>query len=211
VRASSAAKSASPIFRFDATEHVYYDEYGEVLPHITGILEKTGWVDSTWFSEESSIRGTAVHELTAHYDLGALDAASCVSSYRNYLLSHVAAMSMIPHEFYTVEEARVSPAGFGGRPDRTGVIYGLKAVLDGKSGVKPSPARPAGSVASDDATSHGIQTALQAILVAPDLGLPAEAIARFCLYWKPNGKFVLEQHRDRRDFAEAYRILKACC
>ena len=52
-------------FRFDAIRHSYTElATGEERPHITGMLERTGWVDEEWFTEESSERGTAVHSLT---------------------------------------------------------------------------------------------------------------------------------------------------
>lgn len=183
-------------FRFDAGAHEYVElDTGAVLPHITGMLEAAGVVDSTWFTEESCVRGTAVHQLTADYDLGALDLPSCVTPYRGYLLSHVAAMGIIRPEIVAVEEPRVHERyRFGGRPDRAVIAYELKSVLEGKSG---PPAK-----------SHGIQTALQAILEAERWSLPPEHVGRFCLYWQPNGRFKLEEHTRRQDFDEAYRIIR---
>lgn len=182
------------VCRFDAATHTYY-ENGEERPHITGMLQASGWIDDRWYTEESCQRGTEVHSLTADYDLGALDVASCVSRYRGYLLGHVAAMDVVKPEILAVEEPSISPLGFGGRPDREVRAWGLLAVLEGKSG---GPER-----------AHSIQTALQAILVAPKHRLPAESIARYCLYWKPTGKYKLEEHTDARDFGEAYRIIAA--
>jgi hypothetical protein len=189
-------------FRFDALNHEYIDRHtGIVYPHITGMLEATGWIDDTWFTEESCERGTAVHRLTADYDLGALDVESCVSAFRGYLLSHVAAMTSLRAmglEVLSVEQPAVHPTlRFGGRPDRVIVFAGAKGILEGKSG---APER-----------SHQIQTALQAILVADDHQLPAHLMTRYCLYWKANGKYKLEIHRDRRDFDEAGRIIRSCC
>jgi hypothetical protein len=80
----------SAVFRFDAVNHEYIDpSSGSVFPHITGMLQQTGWIDDTWYTEESSARGRAVHRLTADFDLGALHVDSCVSRYRPYLLGHV--------------------------------------------------------------------------------------------------------------------------
>ena len=57
-------------FRFDALNHEYIAlDTGEMLPHITGMLETAGLVDDLWFTEESSECGTCVHSLTAQYDL----------------------------------------------------------------------------------------------------------------------------------------------
>ena len=190
---------AEPIrFRFDAIEHAYTDlETGDVLPSITQMLLRTGWVDDTWFSEASCERGTEVHRLTAEYDLGALDIDSCVSPYRGYLLSHVKAMSIMRATVLEVEVPKVHPVlRFGGRPDRVLIAWGARAVCDGKSG---APAK-----------SHAIQLALQAILDSTDALLPPEHIVRYALYWRPDGKFKLEEFKNRRDFDEARRILKVC-
>jgi hypothetical protein len=194
-------------FRFNAIEHAYIDlSTGAVLPHITGMLQQAGWIDDTWMTEESSIRGTAVHRLTADYDLGALHVESCVSRHRGYLLGHVKAMGISRPEILSVEEPIVHPAHrFGGRPDRVVKMFGLHGVLEIKSGVRPSPPR------AGEPTSHELQTALQAILVAADLNLPAELVARFCLYLKANGRFKLEEHKQQRDFDYARRIIREWC
>ena len=191
---------ASAAFRFDESTHKYCDLItGEVFPHITGMLNVTGWIDDRWFSEESCDRGKAVHKLTADYDLGALtNVETCVSRYKGWLLGHVAAMRAIRPVWLGVEEPIAHPKHrFGGRPDRVGTIYALAGVLEVKSG---PPAR-----------GHQIQTALQAILVSGRLRLPDAAVARFALYLTKNGKWKLEQHKERRDFDEAYRIIRVCC
>jgi hypothetical protein len=190
------------LFRFDAANHEYINpSTGLVYPHITGMLEATGWIDDTWFTEEHSARGTAVHRLTADFDLGALDVASCVSRYRGYLLAHVAAMGILKAqglEVLSVEEPIVHPTlGFGGRPDRVIRLARAIGLLEGKSG---GPDK-----------SHQIQTALQAILIGPEYRLPPESILRYCLYWKDSGKFKLELHKDRHDFVEARKVIKSCC
>ena len=186
-------------FRFNAVAHEYVDlGTGAILPHITGMLERTGWVDSTWFSEESSIRGQAVHRLTADYDLGALDVGTCQSRHRGYLLGHVKAMQILRPEILAVEEPVVHPIyKFGGRPDRVLVVRGRKGVLEGKSGVEQR--------------AHAVQTALQAILVAAEFDLPPELLARFALYLQDNGKFSLVEHKSPNDFAEAQRVIRVCC
>lgn len=186
-------------FRFDADTHEYLSvETGEVFPHITGMLERTGWIDDRFYSEESSARGIAVHRLTADYDLGSLDVASCTSIFRGYLLGHVAAVSIVQPGWLAVEEPLVHRTlRFGGRPDRDCYITNrLRAVWEVKSGV---PDR-----------AHQVQTAMQAILVADLDGLPPDSIGRFCCYLKGKGKYKVEQHRSRRDFDEAYRVIREC-
>lgn len=189
----------SGAFRFDSASHEYIDVgTGLVLPHVTGMLKQTGWVDDTFFTEESSLRGQAVHRITAEYDLGALDVASCVSRYRPYLLGHVRAMAIVRPEWDGIEEPAVHPTlKFGGRPDRRGKAWELRCVWEVKAAI---PQR-----------SHQIQTALQAILVAPAMGLPPFAIKRFVEYLKPNGKMKVDEHKDARDFREAERVIRECC
>jgi hypothetical protein len=84
--------------------------------------------------------------------------------------------------------------GYAGRPDRTGWIWKRYSVGELKSG-SPLPA-------------HQLQTALQAILVAQGTGIPAESIGRYVFYLRPNGKFVVEQHEDARDFGKARDVVR---
>lgn len=191
--------AVSPLFRFDPAQHEYLDiETGELFPHITGMLEQTGWIDDRWYTEESSDRGTAVHQLTAAYDLGALHVESCQSQHRGYLLGHIKAVDIARPKWLHVEEPLVHPAyRFGGRPDRDCIVYNLRATWEIKSG--------------DPERSHQIQTALQAVLIAMEANLPPEAVGRFACYLKAKGKFKVERHVDRRDFNEARRVIRACC
>jgi len=187
-------------FRFNATNHTYVDlATGELLPHITGMLTRAGWVDDLWMTEESSERGRIVHSLTADYDLGAIeDPRSVVSVHKAYLLAHVAAMKVLGLEVLSVEEPLVHPIHyFGGRPDRAVDDAGEKGPLEIKSG--------------EPAKSHPIQTALQAILLEQELLIPAEMQKRQCLYLRPNGRYKLEVHPDRSDIVTARGIIRACC
>jgi hypothetical protein len=192
--------SAALAFRFDREEHRYTLLNGIELPHITGMLEQTGYIDDRWYTEESSRRGTAVHKLTADFDLGALDVPSCVSPFRGYLLAHVKAMTILNAEVLDVEEPLVHPEFcFGGRPDRGWKVFGLEAIGEIKTGAPEA--------------SHRVQTALQAILRAGAKVslLPPTQIARYALYLKDRGKFFVEEHKDRRDFDKAYEVIRKCC
>jgi hypothetical protein len=191
-------------FRFDADSHEYTAlDTGEVLPHITGMLDRTGHVDDLWFTEESSERGTCVHKLTADYDQEALDVETCISAHKGYLHAYIAAMSVLRPEILEVEVPIVHPLfRFGGRPDRIVRLFGMRGVLEIKS------AQPA--------KSHHIQTALQAVLDAGRLNITPESLGRWCLYLKPNGRYKLDDHNREsftktRDFAEARRVIRECC
>lgn len=188
--------NAPHVFRFDEQNHEYLNlESGECYPHITGMLEQAGLVDDRWYTEESSDRGTAVHRLTADYDLKALDVATCTSRFRGYLLGHVKVVTIMQPTMLAVEEPLVHPElRFGGRPDRDCIVQGMRAVWEIKSGV-PSKA-------------HRIQTAMQAILIGAEAKLPPESIARFCCYLSDKGKYKLDEHRDANDFAQAMEIIR---
>jgi len=188
----------APAFRFDADEHIYTDLDGRQIPNITTMLKTTGWIDERWYTEESCLRGIAVHSLTTDVDLGALDVESCVTKYRGYLLAHVAATKVLRPTWTEIEVPRVHEGfRFGGRPDRVGLVCNLHTIADIKSGAKHK--------------AHPIQTALQAILVATPARLPAHQWQRMNIYIKATGKFCVEIHRNRRDFDEAMEIIKACC
>ena len=196
------SKAETP-FRFDALTHEY-TQNGVVLPHITEMLQRTGWINKEWYTDESSERGRQVHRLTADYDMGAIDLQTFVSPYRPWLLSYIAAVKMLRPIWDAIEAPTVHPQfRFGGRPDRVGQICGVYTVLELKSNNKGWNLEQA----------HPIQTALQAILVAGRGSLPAEAWKRYALYCRPDRRFRLEDHEKtrRKDFDEAYRIILECC
>ena len=187
-------------FRFESEEHLYIAlDTGETLPSITQMLKSTCWVDDTFFSEDSCDRGTAVHTLTADYDLGALHLETCVSPFRGYALGWAQAARALRAEWSHIEVPMVHRRyRFGGRPDRIGIVIGgLKTVVEVKSG---APTK-----------SHAIQTALQAVLAADEGGLPAEHYQRLAVYLKPNGKFSIERFINRRDFDVALDVIRTCC
>lgn len=191
---------APPLFRFDAATHTYIDLVtGAELPHITGMLERTGWIDATWFVEEDSRRGQEIHKLTADFDLGALDVDRCVSRYRAYLLAYARAMQTLQPEILSVEQPIVTGGKhrWGGRPDRAARTFGLVGPVEIKSG---GPQK-----------SHPIQTALQAILLEQSLEVPAEFQSRLCVYVMASGRCKVERHTRRADFHQAREIINACC
>lgn len=183
-------------FRFDPDGHRYLVENRQV-PNITTMLETTGWVDSTWYTEEGRRRGTAVHRLTTDYDLGALELATCTSEFKHYLLHYADAVRIVRPAWQHVEVPFVHEQfRFGGRPDRVGRVFGALAVVEIKSGAPEK--------------SHGVQLALQAYLVAPVLGLPPELLQRYVFYAGPK-KCKVDELVNRRDFAEARKVIRTCC
>jgi hypothetical protein len=185
-------------FAFDVEKHQYLDLVtGEILPHVTGLLDAAGLTNPRFYTEEARVRGSEVHRMTTAYDLGAIERPLATDSpYKGWLLAHIAAMRVLRPSWSMIEEALVHPElRFGGRPDRAGTLQGVVSVVDLKSG-GPEP------------KAHPVQTALQAILLAPEVKIPAEHIDRYCLYLKRDGKWKLTKHEARRDFAVARDLLR---
>ena len=184
-------------FRFDAADHAYFID-GIQVPSVTSLLEESGWRDSTWLTEEGRRRGTAVHELCARFDLGALDVARYDGPLRGWLLAYEKAVSIVRPRWDSIEEARVHPFWrYGCRADRVGHVYGLRAVAELKSG---QPHK-----------SDRIQLALQCFVVAAEYDLPAHRVARFAFYPKCNGKCPVVEFTNRRDFDIAREIVRQYC
>lgn len=184
-------------FRFDADRHVYIAlDSGEIVPNITRLLKAAGLINDQWYSDESCERGHVVHRLTADYDLGALDQGEAQATpYAGYLEAHIAVMQIVRPTWQHIETPAVHKVHrYGGRPDRVGQVYAQGSVWEVKSGA-PEPA-------------HMIQTALQAILVAEELGLAPRSVQRFAEYVKSDGKYKVEHHTNARDFDEAFRIIR---
>jgi len=192
-------------FRFDPVEHAYYAlDTGEQLPHITGMIIDAGErgiikrTDTRWYTEASQVRGTAVHNLTSEFDMGALALEHCVSSYKGYLAGWVAATKILGLEYERIEEPVVHPFyRYGGRPDRVHRRKRRLGVCECKSG-DPEP-------------NHEIQTALQCILVAEELGVTATSLERLAIYVKADGRYVVKEHLDRLDFNKALKVIKETC
>ncbi|HON93101.1 MAG TPA: hypothetical protein PKZ07_16140 [Sedimentisphaerales bacterium] len=189
-------------YAYDANQHEYLDvTRGEVLPHITGLLKRGGWVDDEWYTDECKVRGSAVHQLTADFDLASFtraDLPALTSPYKSYLEAHVSLCDLLSPKWEMVEEALIHEYWrFGGRPDRLAKIGGVLTLCEIKSGGKES--------------WHGIQLALQAILVEPEIKVPATQIQRWGWYLQRNGKGKIEKYTDPADFDKAYRILTDVC
>lgn len=186
-----------PVFSYEAATHAYYFK-GVQIPSITQMLKRTGWIDDTYFTEEGSDRGTAVHHYTAQHDLGVLDLTTVPREYRGWVLAYIELITLVRPTWDLVEVPLHHPTlGFGGTPDRVGTWNRVRTVLEIKSGAAKA--------------SDAIQLALQAILVAHTENLPAPSWQRLVGYIKPGGRFVVERMKDNRDYDEAHRVLRECC
>lgn len=184
-----------PVFRFERQSHVYTLD-GEVIPHVTGMLEDTGYISTVFYDDESRERGSIVHALTAEYDLGAIaDPEAVVTRWKGWFLAYVAAVRVLRPIHQAIEEAFASLRyRFGGRPDRIWIYKGLECIVDIKTG-GPEP-------------WHGVQCALNDIVVG---GLPPGVRLRYGLYLTERGRWTFMPHEDRRDYDKAYGVIHATC
>lgn len=191
-----SCKLAALQFRFEPITHRYtLLDGGAELPSITQLLKMARLVNDEFYTDESRERGTAVHDLTAAYDLGALTLDGCKSTFKPYLLAHAQAMTMLKPEILAIEQPAVHPVyRYGGRADRILKLSGLRGVWEIKSGAREK--------------SHPIQTALQAMLDSVECGIPADGLWRWCCYVKPSGKFSVEVHDNKSDYDVAREILR---
>ncbi len=191
-------------YAYDNNLHAYIDlDRDEELPHITGLLKTSGVKDEeeSFYTPECRERGSAVHRLTADYDLGSFtkdDIPGLVSPYKPWLAAHVRLCDLLGPKWELVEVALIHPYWrFGGRPDRAGYFDGVLTICEIKSGPK--------------AKWHGVQLALQAILVGHELGITPEHIQRWGWYLTKTGKGKREPFTEMGDFNTAYRILSENC
>ena len=188
----------APDFAYLADTHDYRDlATGVSYPSITQMLETCGHLDTRWYTPEAAARGSAIHARAEALDRGQDDPGDEIAI-APYITAYRRATGILRPVWAYIEVPFVHPEWrFGGTPDRVGQIAGAQAVLDLKAG---------GAEAW-----HALQTALQAILVAPELRLPAETLVRYALYLTTRGTFRLSRHRDATDFDEARRIIRRCC
>lgn len=184
-------------FRYDAETHTYYRQDGSVVPSITELLRRSGVVDAEWFTDAGRERGTEVHNLTADFDLGALTLDECLSPNKGFLAAHVQLCQIARPKWEMIEQALVDQLGrFAGRPDRVGYWLGGDELLvaDIKTGAAEK--------------WHSLQTALQAILVAPYFGVAPASLKRYTIYYKKNGRYKVEEHVDLMDFNRALVLIQ---
>lgn len=185
-------------FRFDAEGHRYFLD-GDEIPSLSSLLKQDGVVDTTYMTEEGRDRGTAVHSLCTTMDLGAeLPPPPMVEPYRGYMAAYQELLEVLRPEWECIEEAEVSRRWrFGCRPDRVGLVYGLPAIVELKTGGKEP--------------WHALQLALQAIAVSERTLLPPDRYQRIVIYLSDTGRYSVEIPKSPRDYDAARALLRRHC
>ena len=176
------------MIQFDPIAHTYAID-GQPVPSVTQILADIGFVDTTWFTEESRTRGTYVHRLIELHILQELDESTVDESLAGYFAAFrkFQEESDIDIDTWTVEKPLASKVHrFAGTPDFVGIINGKCAVIDLKTSVTVS-------------ASEQLQTAAYKMLLDESRQLGMPVTHRFSLHVTADGNYRLIEHRDRQD------------
>ena len=125
------------MIEFDEAKHEY-SKGGTIYPSVTTILQDVGLVDITYFTEESAMRGTYVHDclklLDENVPLVMMDIGEDIEGYINAYLKFKKEndYKIIESETHHINETM----RFAGTPDRVCTLNGKDAIIDIKTGAK---------------------------------------------------------------------------
>jgi hypothetical protein len=122
---------------FDPMAHRYWKGPRELLA-VTAVLRAAGLVDSTWYTAESRVRGTAVHRATHARDRG-----DGLATHDPMVAPYLDAYETFLHDARPIWQGLEEPIadlqlGYAGTPDRWGTLQGEPVVVDLKTGTVPS-------------------------------------------------------------------------
>ena len=156
-----------------------------VIPGVTSILQAAGLYDDSFFTEESRNRGKYVHKACLYHLQNDLNENTIPDEYRGYIEAFKRFMDESdckPHLDRCEVPLFHTKECWAGTPDICGTLNNISMVLDIKTGQQNKTA--------------SYQLAAYQILLAVN---GYEAINRFALYLKSNGRYNLIQHKDRHD------------
>jgi hypothetical protein len=151
---------------------------GKKYPGVTHILQNCGLIDITWYTEETAMRGTYIHECLKLIDenvpLIMLDIGPDIAGYINAYLQF---KKNTDYKILQGEKPYISEDyKFGGTLDRICTINGAQCILDIKTGQKQE--------------WHGLQLSGYKLLVGEGSFLLR------VLYLNNKGKYRLESYKD---------------
>jgi len=169
---------------FDSERHLYFLD-GVPLDSVTQILQKSGYVDDRWFTDEARERGKAVHETIRLIRKGTLDWSSVKKEIDGYIeafceFENDTQFIALP-EFS--ERRMYNPIyRYAGTIDDLGLLNGSYALIDYKTG---------------DSSSANVQTA--AYLHFPEVF--AYQPTRYSVKLNKDGTYKLKKYTDNnKDF-----------
>lgn len=181
---STAIAPEELVFREE--DHSYWRN-GQRVPSVTQILAGLGLIDSRHFTEESRVRGKAVHA-AVHYHLeGDLDWSSVDERIKGYLEAAITFLEDSRFEALAVEQRvwHLTYPIYAGTGDAFGILPARSqdTVADWKSGAIEEV--------------HGLQTALY------DIARGGPRRRRIGVQLRPDGKYRKRDFEDRWDYDRA--------
>lgn len=126
--------AAAPSLRFDAEAHTYHLGDRRLLG-VTEILQRTGLIDTEFYTEEGRTRGTYVAMATQYLDEGTLDWNTLHEDLMPYIAAWQRFLKDSKAQVKTIEEQVYSEVyGYAGTIDRTVSMQGKLWVIDIKLG-----------------------------------------------------------------------------
>lgn len=175
--------SAPTTFLFDEETHRYTVK-GVAVPGITQVLKLTGFIDDSWFTDESRDRGTATHRACWYLAEGDLDWSTVspailprVEAFRDFLDEYRPKLVLAEKPLHD------ALYGFAGTEDFVFELSRGPAIIEVKTG-------KAGLAAK-------LQTAAQKILIEEHLGL--KNVLRFGFELTKAGRYRHVPHTDHGD------------
>ncbi|MBZ5497676.1 MAG: hypothetical protein LAP85_14840 [Acidobacteriia bacterium] len=128
------------MLNFNPEKHEYSLPTGEVLVSVTQVIDRSGLVDTSHFTEFHRLRGQAVHMACEYDDQGCLDESSIDSRILPYVDAYRRFKAEIEFAWEGVEDRRWHRTfRYAGTIDRWGLMHLggdlVPVVLDLKSGV----------------------------------------------------------------------------
>lgn len=165
---------------FDEETHTY-TAGGVIVPSVTQIISAAGLYGNTsFYTEESRLRGSYVHQIIEYHLSGELDESTIDESLRPYF---DAWLRFVEESKYESEECEKRLAHnylrYAGTIDHVGHLNGLFSIIDVKTGQSIHPA-----------------TAIQ---TAGYSGLLNTYAARFALLLKDDGTYKLQSYKSSED------------
>jgi len=162
-----------------------YVESGRAYARVTSVLQEAGLIDSRWFNERATTRGTYVHQASVLLDEDNLDESQLDPELKGYLEGYKKFRSQVPLVYTAIEKSLFDPIlGYAGTPDRVTI----DSVIDLKTG--------------DPMPWHGPQIAAYTMLAFRNVA----TIKRFGLYLNTDGTYHYIRYKDFSDFD----IFRAC-
>jgi hypothetical protein len=173
---------------FNPDKHEYTMD-GRVIPSVTQVLKKVGFIDTKWYKPSDRDRGSTVHELLQLYDQGLLDPNIVQAEYRGYIDAYMDFLAVSKVEYDQIEvPVYHKKFKYAGTPDRVGKLNDIPCVLDIKTG---------GVV-----DWHGIQLAAYSLAIGNGHDL-------FGLYIKKDGKWSVKNF-ESKDYPKVWVMAIGC-